>query len=259
MIPPEIFWSDQLSAAIFEIKLPSESRTIEYTVIEFPETTDCAGTIVPVPFAAVSIPIVAGAPGVTAKLLLVPVSVPDVCVAVMVNVPVLMIVTGRGVRTPFTNGAVVPPPADKFPDEEMFTVPLKLVTTFPAVSSASRVSVNGVPAICVLIGILPIPVTRNVFNGPGEIVKILLAADTSPELEAVSCFDPVRLMLRLSNVAIPLVVVVRVNVPVSMPVPEEIESVMESPDVSTILPSESRTCTVTDGVIVDPDVVFTGS
>src|SRR5207247_1768599 len=52
--PPVAFWIDQASAATLPTKFPAASRPIEYTVIELPEVMLCAGTIVPLPLAAVS-------------------------------------------------------------------------------------------------------------------------------------------------------------------------------------------------------------
>src|SRR3954470_21060275 len=60
--------------------------------------------------------------GDTTNRLDVPVSVPPVLVAVMVQDPELMIITGRDARTPFANVGVVREPAVKEPVELISTV-----------------------------------------------------------------------------------------------------------------------------------------
>ena len=65
----------------------------------------------------------ASAPGLTVKLLLVPVWAPPlVRVAVIVKLPVFEIVTAWEVSTPFVKVAVVPEPAERVPVELMSTV-----------------------------------------------------------------------------------------------------------------------------------------
>jgi hypothetical protein len=53
------------------------------------------------------------------------------------------------------------------------------------------------------------------------IEKVLLVADVSPDAAALTCFEPIRLMLISSNVARPDVFVERVVVPLRVPVPDE--------------------------------------
>ena len=90
------------------------------------------------------------------------------------------------------------------------------------------------------------------------IVKALLTADVSPLLEAVMFFVPLELMLRSLNVARPVASVVLVVVPLKVPVPVVRVIVTDTPEVETLLPNASFSCTVTAGVIVCPAVVVEG-
>ena len=63
-------------------------------------------------------------PAPTANEFEVPVSDPPLFVAVIVNVPLLLIVTLSEARTPFVNAGEVPPPLERLPVEVMATVPL---------------------------------------------------------------------------------------------------------------------------------------
>ena len=98
----EIF---QLSAATFEIKLPSESRTIAYAaVIEFPAVIDCGRTTYNFLYHSqvFQSEYLRKIPGNDKTVAYSYFQFPDVCVAVIVNVPVLTIVTGREEYIPLT-------------------------------------------------------------------------------------------------------------------------------------------------------------
>src|SRR5689334_13351003 len=107
----------------------------------------------------------------TRNELLVPLSGPDgFFVAVMVNVPVLEMVTLWEARTPFVNPAVAPLPADNVPVELIITLfdpPLKLVTVLLNESTALTLMLKGAPAVCV--GMMPplVFVTSNALSAPG--------------------------------------------------------------------------------------------
>ena len=73
----------------------------------------------------------------------------------------------------------------------------------------------------------------------------------------VNVFDPMRLMLRLLNVATPDDVV-RVSVPLRTPVPEARAIVTDVPVVVTRLPNASVSATVTAGEMTAPAVAFEG-
>jgi hypothetical protein len=105
---------------------------------------DCVGITPPTEFSTRKF---ASAPGPTANELLDPVCAPAVFVAVIVNDPVLEIVTPEDARTPLTNAALVPPPADRTPVDVMFTVPVKLVTVLFPPSRAVTFILNAVPAV----------------------------------------------------------------------------------------------------------------
>jgi len=66
-------------------------------------------------------------------------------------------------------------------------------------------------------------------------VNALLTAAVRLPLDAVRVFDPIRLMLRLSNVATPDVVFL-VTVPLRVPVPVVRATVTGVPDVVTSFP-----------------------
>src|SRR5262249_41917067 len=75
-------------------------------------------------------------------------------------------------------------------------------------------------------------------TAPTVIVNELLTADLLL-LDAVSVFEPVRLMLRLLKVATPLLSVVCVAVPLSTPVPGAPVSAIAMETPGTLLPKES--------------------
>lgn len=77
---------------------------------------------------------VAGTGLLMTNALLVPLTDPPVCVAVIAKVPAFAIVTEWEERIPLANAAVVPPPDRSVPVEEIFTVPVKLVTVLPTLS-----------------------------------------------------------------------------------------------------------------------------
>src|SRR5437879_5060872 len=139
----------------------------------------CGGTSVPVPFGSVSTLTLFAGPVVKVKALLVPVSVPDVRVEVIVKFPVFENVTLCEPNTPFVKAAVVPPPAESVPVDVIPTVPAKPGTVFPNVSRAVTLIANETPAACV--GIFP-PAddsTRKLSSGPG-------VTESVPEFVAVS-------------------------------------------------------------------------
>ena len=107
------------------------------------------GTGPPEPFGNVSTLTFAGAPGLTVNRLLVPVSVPDVRVAVIVKFPVFENVTLFEPNTPFVKAAVVPPPAESVPVDVIPAVPAKPGTVFPNVSRAVTLIANATPATSV--------------------------------------------------------------------------------------------------------------
>lgn len=98
---------------------------------------------------------------------------------------------------------------------------------------------NGVPAVCVEISPPVLDSTKKWFSGPGDIVNRLLDAAASPDDEAVSLFDPTRLILRLLKVASPVALVSRARVPLSTPVPVVNATVTDTPKDWTLLPNES--------------------
>src|SRR3990167_5181338 len=93
---------------------------------------------------------------------------------------------------------------------------------------------------------------------PVDMVNELLTADVNPVLSAVRFFEPVRSMLISLNVARPLASVVCCVVPLSTPVPEDNDIVIETPEVDTLLPLTSCNCTVTTGLIAAPAVASDG-
>src|SRR2546425_584491 len=90
----------------------------------------------------------------------------------------------------------------------------------------------------------------------GEIVKPLLTAELRPELEAVSCFEPLKSMLNSAKVAKPIAMVVLVLVPLRVPVP--LLNVITTDTPGTLLVKLSATWTVTAGEIVTPAVASVG-
>lgn len=111
----------------------------------------------------------------TENELLVPVDDPAVCVAVIVNVPTLEIVTPCDESTPFVNDADVPLPDDKVPVDVILTVPEKLfvpeLQILFSASCAETIIVNNEDTFW--DGIFPPPdfSTKNLFNVPGKTVK----------------------------------------------------------------------------------------
>lgn len=110
------------------------------------------------------------------------------------------------------------------------------------------------PAV-VWVGCWP---NASVVAGPATIVNTLLAMEVSPGLDAVRFLFPMRLMLRSSNVARPSLLVERLRVPLSVPVPDDSAIVTVIPATGTILSSESRTCTVIAGARVAPAAAVVG-
>src|SRR5207245_10258387 len=96
-----------------------------------------------------------------------------------------------------------------------------------------------------------------VFTAAALTVKALLSAESAPA-DAVSFFVPVRLMLRLLNVAIPVVPtpvgVVCVSVPLS--VPDPLVSATAIDRLGTLLPNWS--CALTDAVKSAPAATLAG-
>jgi hypothetical protein len=91
--------------------------------------------------------------------------------------------------------------------------------------------------------------TRICVAAPTVILNELLTAGISPELDAVIALVPVRLILRSLNVARPDPFVNCEVVPESAPEPEDSVMITDTPEVVTLLPKLSRSCTVTAGVI----------
>lgn len=85
----------------------------------------------------------------------------------------------------------------------------------------------------------------------------MLTAAVRLPLDARRVFEPVRLMLRVLNVATPDDVV-RVSVPLRTPVPEASAIVTDVPVVATRLPKASVRATVTAGEMTAPAVAFEG-
>src|SRR6266540_2855417 len=92
----------------------------------------------------------------------------------------------------------------------------------------------------------------------GEIAKALLSAELSPELETVNFFEPLRLMLKSSNVARPAASVVLDRVPPSAPDPVVNAIVTVTPKFTTLLPKASFNCAVTAGAMTTPAVASVG-
>ena len=89
-------------------------------------------------------------------------------------------------------------------------------------------------------------------------VKDVETSEVNPELVAVICFDPARLMLRSLKVANPPELVTRERVPLNVPVPDVKASVIVTPEDATLALNSSFSCTVTEGLIVCPAVVVVG-
>src|ERR1041385_8686278 len=88
-------------------------------------------------------------------------------------------------------------------------------------------------------------------------LKLLLVAELKPLLDAVNCLLPLKLTLRLLNVASPLVSVVWLVVPVNVPVPTRTK-LTDTPLLDTLFPNASFNCTVTAGLSVAPAVALLG-
>src|SRR2546422_912886 len=95
----------------------------------------------------------------------------------------------------------------------------------------------------------------SVSTAAAVMVNALLTTETAP-LVAVRVFEPTRLMLRLLNVAIPLVFVDWMVVPLSVPVP--VVNVIVTDALGTLLPNASFACTVTAGEMLTPATVVVG-
>src|SRR5690242_6135460 len=165
--PPVRFWSDQAVAATLATKLLSASRLTANRVRALPEGRFCAGTIVPDPSAAASTPASAAAPGLTVKALLVTACAPALLAAVSVNDPVFAKVTLFEARTPLTNAALVPPPAERRPVEVRLTVPVNPVTELLTRSCAGILMNNGTPAVAPGMGPPACASTAKLVRGPG--------------------------------------------------------------------------------------------
>src|SRR5436309_2469956 len=92
----------------------------------------------------------------------------------------------------------------------------------------------------------------------GEIVKALLWAELSPELEAVSFFEPLKSMLKSAKVAKPPASVALVVVPLSAPKPVVKAIVMLIPALATLFPKASFNRAVTAGAMATPAVASVG-
>ena len=108
------------------------------------------------------------------------------------------------------------------------------------------------PAVAVADGCCAI---TSLFAAAGLTWKRLLQPDWPP-LVAVNCLSPVRLMLRLLNVATPLALAVWVRVPLKVPLPEVKATVTEA--LGTPTPRVSVTVTCTAGEMMAPAVASAG-
>jgi hypothetical protein len=89
-------------------------------------------------------------------------------------------------------------------------------------------------------------------------MNAVLTAVPNPGADADRVLLPERSILRSLNEARPEEFVERLVVPLSVPLPERMDRVTDTPDAVTSLPSESRTCTVTGGERGDPGTAFVG-
>src|SRR6266516_4247626 len=92
----------------------------------------------------------------------------------------------------------------------------------------------------------------------GEIVKALLWAELKPALEAVTCFEPLKSMLKSAKVAKPPASVALVVVPLSVPEPVVKAIVMVIPALATLFPKASFNRAVTAGAMATPAVASVG-
>src|ERR1041384_1000893 len=94
-------------------------------------------------------------------------------------VPEVEKVTLQGDKTPLTNASVVPPPAERVPEDgvsaTLLLPPLKLVTMFPPASTALILISNAVPAVCVPILASLVFVTEKAAKVPALTVRLELA------------------------------------------------------------------------------------
>jgi hypothetical protein len=188
------------------------------------------------PFAGVGVPTAGGV--LTRKSLLVPVCAPAEFVAVMWNVPELLIVTLVD-SAPETKAPLVPPPAESVPFDVMFTVPVKPVAVLLFASSAVMWMVNAVPGFCV--GIVPsvLELTVKLATGPG--LPVALNVVVSAPAVAVRVLEPTTVpSVQLPTVAKPLASVVCVP-PVTLPPPDATAKVTLTPDFGLPFASVMRT------------------
>ena len=161
------------------------------------------------------------------------------------------------VATPFTVPTDVVPPSVAPPGFAAIAIvmlrPLSVGTRFPKLSCTCTVIAGLIvcPTV-VVVGCCPNP---SLFAAPAVIVKAALTAVLAL-LVALRFLGPTWLMLRLPNVAIPLASVECVNVPLSVPVPEDFDIVTET--FGTSFPNWSLACTVTAGVMLCPATVSVG-
>src|SRR3989442_9000145 len=159
--------------------------------------------------------------------------------------------------TPFTVPTDVVPPSVAPPGFAAIAIvmlrPLSVGTRFPKLSCTCTVIAGLIvcPTV-VVVGCCPNP---SLFAAPAVIVKAALTAVLAL-LVAVRFLGPTWLMLRLPNVPIPLASVDCVNVPLSVPVPEDFDIVTET--FGTSFPNWSLACTVTAGVMLCPATVSVG-
>ena len=127
-------------------------------------------------------------PGVTVKLLLVPNSDPVERVAVMVQVPMLVILTVCWASTPLVKLAVVPWPSPMLQFDVTETVPVKAVIVVP-VPSTARMTISKVcPAYFELILPLGYRSTTN---------PVMVPVFTMLKLALVSAFNPALLAAKV--------------------------------------------------------------
>src|SRR5215210_4601381 len=175
------------------------------------------------------------APGLTVKLLLVPVWLPAVFVAVIVKEPVLEIVTARDASTPAVKAGVVPPPEESVPVELRSAVPVKPVTVLLFASRAVRRTLKLVPADSAAMLPPPAASTRKLFSAPGLTVNALLVPVSLPAvLVAVIVKEPVLEIVTAREASTPAVKAGVVPLP-ALSVPVELRSAVPVKPVTVLL------------------------
>src|ERR1051326_745655 len=135
------------------------------------------------------------------------------------------------------------------------TVLLSPERRFPNWSSirTTGCGTNATPAIAADGGWVPMV---NCAAAAGLILKLLLTAELAPAAEAVNALLPLTVRLKSLNAANPFVSVVRLVVPLSVPLPLLKLKLTDTPD--TLFPNPSVARTVTAGLMVVPATVSVG-